>query len=185
MDFAIVTVGWSWCDVLLVYPTMTCLFVPTLLDIPYGALMLCPYTTYYSLWFNQSFSPPFVSSFLTLTNAPSILIYPIFSCPVLPYPVLSYPILSCPVQTHRIFELTLTFLWSSSFPPSSMTTGGWYLMIVCGQAAHIWVCRTCTVSIFQHGIFSNKITNFGVVIALLLGCFVTYCPGKIASLIVE
>ena len=56
--------------------------------------------------------------------------------------------------------------------------GGWYLMIVCGQAAHIWVCRTTTVSIFQHGVFSNKITNIGVVIALLLGCFVTYCPGK-------
>ena len=50
-------------------------------------------------------------------------------------------------------------------------------MIVCGQAAHIWVCRTTTVSIFQHGIFSNRITNFGVVIALLLGCFVTYLPG--------
>ena len=55
-------------------------------------------------------------------------------------------------------------------------------MIVCGQAAHIWVCRTCTVSIFQHGIFSNRITNYGVVIALLLGCFVTYCPGKIPVL---
>lgn len=51
-------------------------------------------------------------------------------------------------------------------------------MIVCGQAAHIWVCRTTTVSIFQHGIFSNRVTNVGVVIALLLGCFVTYLPGK-------
>ena len=55
--------------------------------------------------------------------------------------------------------------------------GGWYLMIVCGQAAHIWVCRTTTVSIFQHGIFTNRITNIGVVIALCLGCFVTYLPG--------
>jgi magnesium-transporting ATPase (P-type) len=55
--------------------------------------------------------------------------------------------------------------------------GGWYLMIVCGQAAHIWVCRTTTVSIFSHGIFTNKITNWGVFIALGLGCFVTYCPG--------
>jgi Cation transporting ATPase, C-terminus len=56
-------------------------------------------------------------------------------------------------------------------------------MIVCGQAAHIWVCRTTTVSIFQHGVFTNKITNIGVVVALLLGCFVTYCPGKTAALI--
>jgi hypothetical protein len=39
------------------------------------------------------------------------------------------------------------------------------------------VCRTTTVSIFEHGIFSNNYTNLGVVVALLLGCFVTYCPG--------
>lgn len=57
--------------------------------------------------------------------------------------------------------------------------GGWYLMIVCGQAAHIWVCRTTTVSIFQHGIFGNRVTNFGVFIALGLGCFVTYTPGTL------
>lgn len=59
--------------------------------------------------------------------------------------------------------------------------GGWYLMIVCGQAAHIWMCRTTTVSIFQHGVFSNRVTNFGVIIALLLGCFVTYTPGTVAN----
>jgi len=55
--------------------------------------------------------------------------------------------------------------------------GGWFLMIVCGQAAHVWVCRTTTVSIFNHGVFGNRITNMGVVLALLLGCFVTYTPG--------
>jgi len=55
--------------------------------------------------------------------------------------------------------------------------GAWYLMIVCGQASHVWVCRTTTVSIFEHGIFNNKVTNYGVVVALLLGCFVTYTPG--------
>ncbi len=55
--------------------------------------------------------------------------------------------------------------------------GAWYLMIVCGQAAHVWVCRTDTVSIFSHGVFSNKVTNYGVVIAILLGCLVTYSPG--------
>ena len=55
--------------------------------------------------------------------------------------------------------------------------GSWFLMIVCGQAAHIWICRTTTVSIFTHGVFSNSTTNFGVVVALLLGCFVAYTPG--------
>lgn len=59
----------------------------------------------------------------------------------------------------------------------SVIQGSWFLMIVCGQASHIWVCRTTTVSIFSHGIFSNQITNLGVVVALLLGCFVTYTPG--------
>jgi sodium/potassium-transporting ATPase subunit alpha len=59
----------------------------------------------------------------------------------------------------------------------NIVQGSWYLMIVCGQAAHIWVCRTTTVSIFEHGIFSNTYTNYSVVIALLLGCFVTYTPG--------
>eukprot|EP01039_Chlorochromonas_danica_P004893 gene4893-5362_t len=54
---------------------------------------------------------------------------------------------------------------------------GWYLMIVIGQAAHVWVCRTCTVSIFTHGFFTNKVTNYGVVIAIALACFVVYCPG--------
>ena len=34
--------------------------------------------------------------------------------------------------------------------------GGWYLMIVCGQAAHIWVCRTTTVSVFEQGMFTNR-----------------------------
>lgn len=59
----------------------------------------------------------------------------------------------------------------------SIIQGSWYLMIVCGQASHIWVCRTTTVSIFVHGVFSNRITNYGVIIALGLGCLVTYTPG--------
>ena len=71
--------------------------------------------------------------------------------------------------------LKLFFSFTLFLPLNS--SGGWYLMIVCGQAAHIWVCRTTTVSIFTHGVFSNWITNFGVFIALGLGCFVTYTPG--------
>jgi sodium/potassium-transporting ATPase subunit alpha len=59
----------------------------------------------------------------------------------------------------------------------AMVQGTWFLMIVCGQAAHGITCRTTTISIFTHGIFSNKMMNYGVVIALCLGCFVVYVPG--------
>jgi len=59
----------------------------------------------------------------------------------------------------------------------SVIQGTWYLMIVCGQATHVWVCRTATVSIFEHGIFGNHYTTYGVAIALCLGCFVVYTPG--------
>jgi sodium/potassium-transporting ATPase subunit alpha len=55
--------------------------------------------------------------------------------------------------------------------------GSWYLMIVCGQACHIWMCRTCTVSIFQHGLWTNPYVTAGTAIAIALGCFVTYTPG--------
>ena len=55
----------------------------------------------------------------------------------------------------------------------------WFYMIVAAQALHIWVVRTSTVSIFQHGLFSNKYTNIGVLTALMLGIFVIYCPGVI------
>lgn len=55
--------------------------------------------------------------------------------------------------------------------------GGWYLMIVCAQAVHLPLCRTSTVSIFEHGLFGNTMSNYGIMIAVLLGCFVTYTPG--------
>lgn len=54
--------------------------------------------------------------------------------------------------------------------------GAYYLMLVLGQACHIWVCRTMVVSIFEHGIFSNWYTNGGVLIALALGFTVVYAP---------
>jgi sodium/potassium-transporting ATPase subunit alpha len=53
----------------------------------------------------------------------------------------------------------------------------WYLMIVIGQANHIWNARTTTVSIFEHGLFCNFWCNAGVCIAIGLGCFVVYTPG--------
>lgn len=54
--------------------------------------------------------------------------------------------------------------------------GSYFLMLVFGQACHIWVCRTMEVSIFEHGIFTNMTTNIGVLIALALGLALVYAP---------
>ena len=53
----------------------------------------------------------------------------------------------------------------------------WFIMIVAGQAIHIWFVRTTTVSIFEHGFFCNRYLNIGVFVALGLGCLVIYTPG--------
>jgi sodium/potassium-transporting ATPase subunit alpha len=53
----------------------------------------------------------------------------------------------------------------------------WFLCIVVGQCAHLYCARTCTVSIFEHGFFSNAVSNWGVFIAPALACFVVYTPG--------
>jgi len=53
----------------------------------------------------------------------------------------------------------------------------WYLMIVAGQAAHVWMARTSIISVFEHGFFTNEVTNYGVLIAIALGCFIAYTPG--------
>jgi sodium/potassium-transporting ATPase subunit alpha len=58
-----------------------------------------------------------------------------------------------------------------------VTQGSWFLMIVIGQAVHIWTCRTLTSSLFHHGFFTNIWTIFGVFIALCIGIFLVYCPG--------
>ncbi len=54
---------------------------------------------------------------------------------------------------------------------------GWYILIWAGQAAHLWTCRTTTVSIFEHGFFANEVANYGVFIAMGLGLIVSYVPG--------
>ena len=53
----------------------------------------------------------------------------------------------------------------------------WFLCIVAGQGAHLFFARTSLVSIFEHGFFSNTISNWGVVIAPTIACFVVYTPG--------
>jgi len=59
----------------------------------------------------------------------------------------------------------------------AIAQGSWYLMVVIGQAVHIWTCRTIKVSLFDHGVFTNKQTNIAVVVAVCLGIIVTYTPG--------
>lgn len=59
----------------------------------------------------------------------------------------------------------------------NIVQGTWYLNIVAGQAVHLMVARSTTVSIFKHGIFSNVYSNYAVLVAILLGCFITYTPG--------
>jgi magnesium-transporting ATPase (P-type) len=59
----------------------------------------------------------------------------------------------------------------------SIGQGTWFLMIVIGQAVHIWACRTLTSSIFCHGFFTNYWTGIGVGFALSVGVLIVYCPG--------
>jgi hypothetical protein len=44
------------------------------------------------------------------------------------------------------------------------------------QAAHIWVNRSRTTSIFTHG-FENSTILAGVIIEVMLLCFFVYVPG--------
>jgi len=57
-----------------------------------------------------------------------------------------------------------------------LAQGSWFLMLVCCQSVHIWVCRTTTVSILKHGIFTNYITIFGVIVSIVISCLIAYLP---------
>jgi sodium/potassium-transporting ATPase subunit alpha len=59
----------------------------------------------------------------------------------------------------------------------AVVQASWFLMVVTGQAAHVWCCRTTTVSVFEHGMFTNWYTNAAVPFAVAMGCFVVYTPG--------
>ena len=59
----------------------------------------------------------------------------------------------------------------------------WFLTIVCGQAAHVWVCRTSTASLFEHGLWANSRTNIAVPLAIGLGCLFVYTPFLSAALL--
>ena len=59
----------------------------------------------------------------------------------------------------------------------AVVQGTWFLMIVVGQALNVWMCRTSLTSIFEHGLFTNSKTNYGVAFAVSLGCLFVYTPG--------
>ena len=53
----------------------------------------------------------------------------------------------------------------------------WYVTVVLGQFSNVWVCRTRQVSIFKHGIFSNTVTNMGVLIEIGILMLIVFVPG--------
>eukprot|EP01041_Mallomonas_annulata_P001802 gene1802-3499_t len=84
-----------------------------------------------------------------------------------------------PVQPHQQDYITRSGIVYDKYEQRDIllvVQSAWFLSVVIGQACHIWVCRTNITSIFQHGIFSNKFTNIGVILAIGLGCFVVYLP---------
>jgi sodium/potassium-transporting ATPase subunit alpha len=59
----------------------------------------------------------------------------------------------------------------------AIAQGSYFLMIVINQAMHVWNIRTTSVSLFEHGMFTNNYTNWGTLGAVAIGCFVVYTPG--------
>jgi sodium/potassium-transporting ATPase subunit alpha len=51
-----------------------------------------------------------------------------------------------------------------------------FITLTVAQFCHIWVCKTRTSSLFQHG-FSNMLTFYGVAFGLALVIFFCYVPG--------
>ena len=70
-----------------------------------------------------------------------------------------------------------TFTPSDQMAVLHVIQASWYLLVVLGQAVHVFCCRTALISLAVHGVFTNTYTNIGVVVAVLLGCFVVYTPG--------
>lgn len=51
-----------------------------------------------------------------------------------------------------------------------------YITLTVAQFCHIWVCKTRTISIFEHG-FGNKLTFYGVALGFAMVVFFCYVPG--------
>lgn len=56
------------------------------------------------------------------------------------------------------------------------SSAAWYLTIILNQGWHIWNCRTRTVSLFTHGVFSNIVTVYGWVLEIAIAAAVIYVP---------
>jgi len=52
----------------------------------------------------------------------------------------------------------------------------YWLLLTAGQAGHIWLCKTRTLSLFQHGIFNNHMMISGVIIQWCLIIIILYLP---------
>jgi magnesium-transporting ATPase (P-type) len=53
----------------------------------------------------------------------------------------------------------------------------WYITLILCQFWHIWCCKTRQVSIFKHrGMIENRITIYGVCIALAIMLMCVYIP---------
>jgi sodium/potassium-transporting ATPase subunit alpha len=52
----------------------------------------------------------------------------------------------------------------------------WFVTIVLSQLWHIWFTKTRYLSIFQHRVLSNIVTNIGVLVAIGIMCIIVYVP---------
>lgn len=51
----------------------------------------------------------------------------------------------------------------------------WYMTVVFGQFANIWMCKTRQMSLFQHGV-QNSMTIYGVIIELMILMLIVFVP---------
>eukprot|EP00892_Ulva_mutabilis_P001291 jgi/Ulvmu1/11162/UM071_0046.1 len=57
------------------------------------------------------------------------------------------------------------------------SNGAWYITLIMCQFWHIWFCKTRRVSVFKHpGLYENRITYYGVFVALAVMILCTYVP---------
>jgi sodium/potassium-transporting ATPase subunit alpha len=59
----------------------------------------------------------------------------------------------------------------------AIAQSAYFCTLVLSQFWHAWMCKTRVVSIWKHGLFSNKYLNIGVVITLLVMLLAVLVPG--------
>jgi sodium/potassium-transporting ATPase subunit alpha len=58
----------------------------------------------------------------------------------------------------------------------TQSVAAWYVTIIMNQVWHVWICKTRSVSIFEHGVFANQVTLIGVAVALFTAAIFVYIP---------